>query len=182
MKHIGTKTIQTKRLILRPFVDEDYRSMFENWCSDEVTRYMTWSAPKTLEEAEKLMSGWTKRYCNDNFYHWAIVPEGSEHQIGFISVISCDENVEKVELGYCIGKDWWHKGIMTEALSAVIEFLFNQVGVKRIQACHDTNNINSGKVMKKCGMQYEGTLRRYEKTNNGICDIAYYSILAEEFK
>lgn len=182
MKHVGTVKIDTERLVLRPFENSDASQMLKNWSSDEVTRYMTWSGPKTLEEAEKYMQGWTKRYSNDNFYHWAIVVRESGDQIGFISVISCDETVEKVELGYCIGKEWWHKGIMTEALSAIISFLFEQVGVNRIQACHDTNNPNSGMVMRKCGMKYEGTLRKAEKTNNGICDLAYFSILADEYK
>lgn len=182
MKHIGTRTIETERLILRQFKNEDAIHMFDNWCSDEVTKYMTWSAPKTLEEAQILMNGWTKRYVNDNFYHWAIETKDCGHQIGFISVISCSEDVEKVELGYCIGENWWHKGIMTEALNGVINFLFLEVGINRIQACHDTNNINSGKVMQKCGMKYEGTLRKSERTNNGICDISYYAILAEDYK
>lgn len=101
--------------------------------------------------------------------------------IGFVSVISCDEIVEKVEMGYCVGKNWWNKGYMTEALAKVVDFLFREVGVQRIQACHDTNNPNSGRVMSKCGMKYEGTMRKAEKTNNGICDIAYYAILAEDY-
>ena len=62
------------------------------------------------------------------------------------------------------------------------DYLFNEVGVNRIQARHDTDNPNSGIVMQKCGMKYEGTMRKSDRTNNGICDIAYYAILAEEYK
>ena len=183
MNHKGTQITETQRLILRPFRNDDAQQMFDNWAGDdEVTKYMTWPSRKNIEDTQNVVEGWTKRYSADNFYHWAIVTKDKNQHIGFISVISCDENVGKVELGYAIGKKWWHKGIMAEALSAVTDYLFNTVGVRRIQACHDTNNPDSGKVMQKCGMQYEGTMRRAEKTNNGICDLAYYAILAEDKK
>ena len=182
MEHKGTVILETERLLLRRFAREDAGMGFSNWAGDdEVTRYMTWPARKNIEEAEKSVCGWAERYTSDNFYHWAITLKEDGNLIGFISVISCDETVGKVEMGYCIGKNWWNKGYMTEALGKAVDFLFNEVGVQRIQACHDTNNPNSGKVMAKCGMKYEGTMRKAEKTNNGICDLSYYAILAEDY-
>jgi ribosomal-protein-alanine N-acetyltransferase len=69
---------------------------------------------------------------------------------------------------------------MTEALNAVIDFFFEQVGVNRVEACHDPQNPNSGKVMEKCGMRYEGTQRQASFNNQGICDLSWYAILAED--
>ena len=91
-----------------------------------------------------------------------------------------DEAVGKAHIGYCIGKPWWHKGIMSEALGAVIDFLFDEVGVNRVESRHDPRNPNSGAVMKKCGMKFEGTLRQSDRNNQGICDACYYAILADE--
>ncbi len=85
-----------------------------------------------------------------------------------------------LQIGYCIGRKWWHKGIMAEALLKVIEFLFDEVGANRIEAVHDPNNPNSGRVMLKCGMKYEGTLRSAAVNNQGITDVAYYSILRSD--
>ena len=70
---------------------------------------------------------------------------------------------------------------MTEALKAIIAFFFEEVNVGRIQARHDPRNANSGAVMSKSGMTYEGTLRRADRNNQGICDVAVYSILREEY-
>jgi ribosomal-protein-alanine N-acetyltransferase len=84
-------------------------------------------------------------------------------------------------LGYCIGKEWWHLGIMTEALGSVIKYLFEEVGMNRIEARHDTNNPNSGKVMLKCGMKYEGTMRQADMNNQGLSDCSLYAILAEDY-
>ena len=69
---------------------------------------------------------------------------------------------------------------MSEALGAVIDFLFDEVGVNRVESRHDPRNPNSGAVMKKCGMKFEGTLRQSDRNNQGICDACYYAILADE--
>jgi ribosomal-protein-alanine N-acetyltransferase len=70
---------------------------------------------------------------------------------------------------------------MTEALSAVIHYLFEEVGFTRIESMHDPNNPHSGDVMRKCGMTYEGTHRMSDRNNQGVCDASYYAILAEDF-
>ena len=70
---------------------------------------------------------------------------------------------------------------MTEALTAVIDYLFAEVGMNRITAKHDTNNPHSGGVMKKCGMRYEGTHCDADRNNQGSCDIAQYAILREDW-
>lgn len=183
MKHKGTQLLETNRLILRPFINEDAESMFKNWASDdEVTKFMNWATQHKIEETENTIKSWMSRYVNESFYNWALEDKLTSQNIGFISVVSCDDTVKKAELGFGIGKKWWHKGIMAEALGAVIKYLFGEVGVNRIQACHDTNNPNSGRVMQKCGMKYEGTMRKADINNTGICDISYYAIIAEEYK
>ena len=93
-----------------------------------------------------------------------------------------DEEVGSAHIGYCIGRRWWNKGITSEAFSAVIKFLTEEVGVNRIESRHDTRNINSGKVMEKCGLKYEGTLRQSDINTQGICDAAWYSLLKEDYK
>lgn len=103
-----------------------------------------------------------------------------EKPIGSIGVVSHDDRVEKAEIGYCIGRRWWHMGIMPEALNAVINYLFCEVGMRRIEARHDIRNPNSGAVMRKCGMKYEGTQRQSDWNNQGICDASWYAVLASE--
>ena len=91
-----------------------------------------------------------------------------------------NEKIDMVHIGYCIGKKWWHKGITSEALHQVIEFLFDAVECNRIELRYDPRNVNSGKVMKKCGMKYEGTLRSADINNQGICDASYYGLLKND--
>ena len=58
-----------------------------------------------------------------------------------------DEKTESIELGYCLGSQFFNKGYMTEAVTAIIRFFINEVGAGRVWARHDTENPNSGKVM-----------------------------------
>ncbi len=70
---------------------------------------------------------------------------------------------------------------MPEALAEVIRFLFEEVGMNRIQATHDARNPNSGRVMEKCGMLYEGTMRQASRNNQGIDDSVVRAVLREDY-
>ena len=182
MKHLGTKPLETERLTLRRFTMEDAQAMFHNWASDpEVTKYLTWPPHDSLGVTQWILNEWVTGYEKPDFYQWAIVPKGYGQPIGCISVVEKNDNAQWVEMGYCIGKAWWGKGILPEALGATTEYFFRKVGVLRIQASHDVQNPNSGKVMRKCGMTYEGTLRQAARNNQGICDVSYYGILKAEY-
>ena len=182
MKHIGTKKIETDRLILRHCAVADAEFMYRDWASDpEVTKYLTWPTHTCVEDSKAILKEWVGDYEKNSFYLWAIEPKGLDQPIGSISVVEINEAANWVEIGYCIGRNWWHRGYVSEALKALIAFFFEEVGVGRIQARHDPRNIHSGAVMRKCGMTCEGILRRADRNNQGICDAAIYSILREEY-
>lgn len=183
MKHLGTKIIETERLILRPFTIQDASAMYHNWASDtEVTKYLMWPAHNDISVSERVLKEWVKEYERTDYYQWAIVYKPfSAEPIGSIAVVNdIDDRIKSAHIGYCIGKNFWHLGIVSEALKCVMNFLFNEVGVNRIDSRHDPRNPNSGKVMEKCGMRFEGMLRQSDWNNQGVCDAVYYSILATE--
>ena len=162
-------------MILRRYVNADAAAMYKNWASDqEVTRFLTWPTHPNQEVSGRVIEDWVNQYSDDSYYHWAIIlKDNGEEPIGDIAVVSLKENVSMAHVGYCIGRNWWHQGITSEALKAVMEFLFDVVAVNRIEARHDPRNPNSGGVMEKCGMKYEGTLHSSDWNNQGICDACY---------
>ena len=183
MNHKGTVTIETERLTLRRFCAADAEPMFRNWAnSDKVTHFLTWPPHANVDDSRAILAEWIASYERPDFYQWAIVPRELGEPIGSISVVKMDERVDAVEIGYCIGEPWWRQGITSEALRALIAFFFEEVGVRRICAEHDTRNPNSGRVMLSAGMTYEGTLRQADISNAGIGDLCVYSILASEWQ
>jgi len=184
LKHKGTVKLESSRLILRKAAVEDALPMFRNWASDpEVTKYLTWPPHAGVEITERILREWTQGYVRNDFYQWMIVlkEEGPE-PIGSICAMIRREDTGCLEIGYCIGKNWWHKGLMSEALATVIHFLFEQVGAVRVEARHDPRNPRSGGVMRKCGMRYEGTIRQGGRNTQGICDEAVYAIVAGDWE
>jgi len=92
-----------------------------------------------------------------------------------------DDRVCQVELAYELGRNWWNQGLTTEAVKKVIDFFFCSVGFRRVHAAHAHENPASGKIMQKCGMTYEGTMRQAIKCNNGFFDKVNYAILADDY-
>ena len=182
MKHCGTQTLETKRLILRRFTVRDADAMYTNWASDpEVTRYLTWPAHAGVETSRAVLADWTAAYAQESCYQWAIVlKDRADEPIGSIGAVDVSDDIAAVQIGYCLGRRWWHQGIMSAALGAVMDFFFDAVGCNRIACRHDPRNPHSGMVMQKCGMKYEGTQRSADRNNQGICDTSWYALLKDE--
>lgn len=182
LTHIGTQTLKTERLTLRRFTHEDAKPMFETWANDErVTKFLTWEPHGTLEVTKDIVDLWVKEYEEPDRYNWVIELEGKI--VGSISAVIIDERNERTEIGYCLGHEFWGKGIMTEAAGAVIDFLFKEVGFNSITITHAVKNPASGKVARKCGLTLEGVRREFFKSNSGeFLDIAVYSILKSEWR
>lgn len=182
MLHKGTQTLETQRLILRKFTPDDAYNMFNNWASSErVTKFMTWQPYNSVEDVRDYITYIVSGYKNPDNYSWIIELKETHQAIGNIDVVRLCDDTNEMEVGYCLSDKYWHKGLMTEALNRLIDFLFTEIKVNRIMATHDVNNPNSGGVMKKCGLKYEGTHRQAGKNNTGICDTAVYAILLNEY-
>lgn len=175
VKHLGTRRIETKRLILRRFTLDDALPMYRNWASDpEVTKYLTWQTHENAEQTKNVLESWISSYENEDKYIWCIAKKDNDEPIGSINAFHYQEKINAMEVGYCVSRSYWHQGITSEALGAVMKYLLDEVGIDRIEARHDAINPNSGGVMRKCGMKHEGTRIRAGWTNAGIYDTELY--------
>ena len=184
IEHYGTHTIETSRLILRKFKEGDYENVFDNYASDnEVTKFLTWPTHKDRNVSKTLVSSWAKSYREVSFYQWAIVLRDNMEVIGSISVVGIDEAHDQFEVGYCLSRQMWNKGIMTEALKAVIDYLFKNTNVNKIFAMHHLDNIASGKVLLKNNMTYEGTIKDcvFDREHK-LTTCKQYSITRKEYE
>lgn len=182
MEHKGTVALETERLLLRKFDIKDYKAMYNNWASDSaVTEFLTWKPHSSVEETKTLLLDWIAKYENLDNYNWVIELKETQEIVGNISVVKIKEKTESATIGYCMGKTWWGKGIMPEALRCVIVYLIKEIGMNRVCACHDLNNSKSGRVMDKAGMKLDGVLRAAGyNINTGIHDVVWHSVLKSE--
>lgn len=182
MQHLGTLPLETEGLILRPLCLEDAPAMFDHWPSDpEVARYVTWEPHPDLESTKALLSSWVPHYQQDpSFYNWGIVLKSTEQLVGTISFVSVSDQDLSAELGYCLGRPWWGKGLMTEAGQAVLAFGFQKVGLNRIEAMFDVRNPASGRVMEKLGMTYEGLSCEARMVKGQLVTVKHYAKLRRD--
>ena len=182
LTHKGTRIITTERLTLRPFKLSDAEDMYNNWANDpEVARFLTWPAHEHVGITKEILSIWCGQYEYDNIYNWAIELNAEKQAIGGISVVAKSEDDLSCEIGYCISKTLWGKGIVTEAFKAVIDYLFLEVEMNRIVARHDTNNPASGRVMKKSGLNFEGVSCELKRRGSDFYDLANYAITKRQY-
>jgi len=182
LTHIGTLQIETERLILRKFKYSDDESMLKYWVSDPAIQSMySESVYTTKQEVKELLNKYISAYEKDDYYRWAIILKETNECIGQIAYFSVNNNYNFAEIEYCIGVYFQRKGLATEATKAIIQFGFDKMNLHKVQICHKAINIASRKVIEKCGLVYEGTLRDFFYVDGQYINRLYYSILKDEF-
>ena len=182
MKAIGTQTLITEDLVLRRFELSDAPAMFNNWAGrpDNVT-YLIWPAHADLDVTQTILERWVAAYQDGGTFIWAITLKSQPDQvIGDISALDYVPGTNSMTIGYVLGRDYWGKGYMTQALIAVSRFLLQEADLNRLSATHDPANPGSGRVMQKAGFHFEGILRQAGCNNQGIVDSVYYSLLKSD--
>ena len=182
MKHVGTKTIETKRLTLRRLELSDAEMMFKNWTGDDnVTRFLRWDAHNTIDDTKNMIQQWMDSYHEDSTYYWGIHLKTGE-MIGSTGITITSEYDAQGSLGYKLGSLWWNHGYSSEAAGAVLDYMFFNTDIERIDAFSSVQNPASEKVMEKIGMHYEGLLQHYYKTRDGFHDCTLYGIIRSEWE
>ena len=173
--------LETPRLILRKLTMRDAADIYRYSRSRDVARYVLWEAHRTVGESRSYLRYMLKRYRNREPASWGIEWKQTGEIIGTIGFMWIQSDNAAAEVGYSLSRDYWNRGIMTEALRAVIGHGFGSMNLNRIEAQHETGNPASGAVMRKCGMQREGTLRQRLYNKGRYVDVELYAILRREY-
>lgn len=193
MRHAGTQTIETERLLLRRLLPEDAGAMYRNWASDpEVTKYLRWEPHQSPSETRALLAAWAELYANPDYYQWAITEKAGGDAFGAISLF--DERLDSYdrrtaacwqaagldcsggvwEPGYCLGRRWWGQGYATEALRAVVRYWFAETDGGWLACCHAAANPASGAVIRKAGFQPDGEGIRHKFDGTPVDCLFYH--------
>ncbi|OEH56246.1 acetyltransferase [Oceanobacillus sp. E9] len=174
---LASKIIETERLTLRPFTledAEDVTNLCDNYNIYKTTLHIPY--PYTLENAKEWISSHEINRKEDTLYQFAITDKDSGELYGSIS-LSNRKNHQNGEIAYWLGEEFWGRGFVTEASKAMIQFAFKEKNFHRVFAYHLKINPASGRVMKKCGMTYEGTQKDHIYKDGTFHDLYCYGIV-----
>ncbi len=170
------------KIILRTLRGSDAVSLFQNAKDKDIAKYTLLPHPYRLKNAQDFIKITKKNQRQKKAYELGIELKETKEIIGMISLMDIDRQNKNGELGYWLGKKYWGRKIMKEAIRLILNFGFKRLKLIRVYARVVDLNITSARLLEKAGFSYEGRLRKNEFRNKRWCDELRYSILKEEFK
>ncbi len=169
--------LQTNRLILRRMQRSDSRDMFEYARDPAVTRFLTWDPHPDEAYTRRYLTYVASRYKAGEFFDWSLILRTENKMIGTCGFTRIDCKNHLGEVGYVLNKNYWGRGLATEALQRVIQFAFEVLKLGRVESRFMEGNIPSKRVMEKAGMTFEGfaeapLLTKGRSVAVGVCSIS----------
>lgn len=169
---MNTPTLETDRLILRRFSEEDINALFLILKNEEVNTFLPWYPVKSIDETRKFYKErYADKYQQPQAYAYAICLKSDNFPIGYIKV----DMEEHHDFGYGLRKEFWHQGIVSEAGKAVVAQV-KRDGLPYITATHDRNNPRSGNVMRNVGMKYQYSFEEQWQAKNIVVIFRMYQL------
>jgi aminoglycoside 6'-N-acetyltransferase len=175
--------LYTERLVVRAYTPADASRYAAIRSDPDVARYQGWSVPFPLERAERFMADLqgVQAPPPGEWFSVAICDAASGEVIGDVAVHR-DGSFPTAEIGYTLEPAWWGRGLATEAVGAVIGWLFDTQGLRRIEAQTHPDNAGSIAVLCKLGFVHEGTKRLSYGPDDDASDDAIFGLLRTEWR
>ncbi len=175
--------LQSAQLVLKKIEEIHLQDLYAIYDNDHVFQYCGIIAKHNIQTVNKMIGHFERDYQKKSRVKWGVFQKGQENTlVGIIECMDFNHKVNMVTIGYFLAENHWGKGIATEAVRIVVNFLFEEVGINRIQAEVMPANEVSKKVLLKNGFSKEGLLRQASVwSGKGIVDLEIYGILKEDY-
>lgn len=173
--------LRTERLVVRDFRPGDAESVHRYGGDPEVARFMDWG-PNTPEETEAFLARSIEAQAPWPRLDFGLGIELEGEVVGSIGLHLRDGPNRTAETGYCLRRDLWRRGVISEAARALLDVAFGTLGLHRVFATCDVRNSGSFGVMEAIGMRREGLLRQDRQVKGAWRDTLLYAVLADEWR
>lgn len=173
--------LETERFILRKLSFDDADDLFDYFSNDEVTKYYDLDSFVEVRQARDLIQSWNSRYLENKGYRWAITVKPDNRVIGTCGYHNWAKEHFKAEIGYELHPTYWRQGVMREVLQEIMRFGFEDLGLNRIEAFIDPDNINSRYLLEKTGFSEEGYLKQCFYEKGQFVDAVLFALLKEQY-
>ena len=173
--------LTTNRLLLRQIQPNDMESLFAIFSDEEAMQFYGHEPHRSLGDTQELIRQIQARYARREALRWGITLHGEDRVIGSCSFHHFDEGFHRAETGYELNRAFWGKGMMIEAMSAILTYGFTELGLHRVEAIIDIMNERSKGLLLKLGFTYEGNLRQRYSFRDRFEDEHYFGLPTGEW-
>lgn len=173
-------TLESPRLRLRPYRQDDARAIYALYSDPVVTRYWSFPAWTRREQANEYLAA-RMALETPAVYAWALAERECDRLIGTTTLFSLSGPHKRAEIGYSLLPARQGQGLATEALRTVLGHAFGPLGLERIEADVDPRNEASWRLLEKLGFHREGLLRNRWRVDGEVCDSFLYGLLREDY-
>jgi ribosomal-protein-alanine N-acetyltransferase len=174
--------LRTDRLVLRQLTVGDSRDWFRSLSDIVVTEMIGMDPLETVEGAEKIIDRYTEGFKEGSKMAWAITLRESDEFIGTCSYEGINREALSGVIGYDLLREYWGHGFMTEALTAIADYGFEELGLDRIQANTGSANSASSNLLRRLGFLEEGTLRESASFTGEFGNDILYSLTRRQWR
>lgn len=170
--------LETARLVLEPLRIVHADALFQVYSDPAVTRATSNTLHTSVEDTQTHIGGLLKRHDARAGISWALVLKDDERAVGQVTVHAISWGNRRGDLGFDLASRLWHRGLMSEALRATIQFCFNQLRFIKLSAPNTIDNDACHGLLLSLGFQQEGLLRQHGFWNDRPHDLRQYALLA----
>ena len=175
--------LKTKRLVLREVTAKDVQWYFNHFNTWEIVDGQEYPGPEDLRTARReLKLYFTDNYRNGTGIRWGITLKGCDELIGSAGLYKWIKRTSQVETGYDLDPKYWGQGIMSEAMTAIIQYAFEVMKVNRIEALVSPRNKGSLGLVRALGFRKEGVLREHDFYKGKFTDDFLFSLLKRDWR
>lgn len=174
-------TLEGERVRLRAMESSDAAALLNVFSSEEVTRY--WSSPPWTDESQAIESLESVRsgFESKTLFQWGLCVSPADTVVGTCTLWQIDAKNHRAEIGFALGREAWGRGLMTEALTVLLDYSFNGLGLRRMEADVDPDNRASIALLERLGFQREGYLRERWCVDGKVTDSVFLGLLGREW-
>ncbi|MFZ6654055.1 GNAT family N-acetyltransferase [Undibacterium sp. TJN19] len=176
-----TLSLETPRLIIRTITEDDLADLFNVFSDDDITHFLPYTTWQNKDDARAWYDKVLENAAAASAIQCVMADKHSGKVIGSILLFRFDTECARAELGYALGKPYWGKGYMAEALKTLLPHAFTHMGFNRIEAEVDTRNAPSANLLRHLGFQQEGLMRQRWTMKGQVKDTLFFAMLGDEW-
>lgn len=178
---IKDQSLKATRITLRPVTLQDTPDIFSYAKNPAVSRLLAWDPPKHIDETTEIVKTWIKDNQHNKSAHWVIVDNVSNKVIGALNIRHHDPIAHRAVIGYCLSQEYWGKGLMTEAVVRILNYIFSETDITQIAATCRTDNPQSDRVLEKSGFKKNISPTERQSIKEKLVEVARWNIKKKDF-